>query len=433
MELTLLRPGLAQLGLHQLAEARFADPVHEKLEPRLEDVLAQLIGRVEDANHRLRKPQKVVDRHKLGQQQRLFGHRRETAADHHPKAAHRFAVNLAHFREKRQVVDRRDRRVRFAPGEVDLELARQQLRNRVAHPVAHERARVGRRIEHLPRQNARPRIGRHVAHRVAAGLPRRQSCAAQHPEHVRHLIQRHEMQLDVLPRRDVPLLERREHLRRLPESVQLIGAHPAHRQLDPIHVHIGLPLAVDALPQPVEHELDLVPLLLAERRRLRLEIAQLVVQNRDHDARLVLCRLGNHARASRLTLPALHEGGGNGAVLQTDYQSRSDSSITAENADSTRSPRSSAGSAATCAAARSRSSISVSRGSSVRRPSTITCRSNGSQPSGGLSGGGASNGIIRSSTISPPPLRRQTCFRLGRLGLPGERLARGCPSYSTSL
>ena len=44
-----LGPRLLQLSRHHLLERRLADPVDEELEPRLEDVLAQLVGRVEES------------------------------------------------------------------------------------------------------------------------------------------------------------------------------------------------------------------------------------------------------------------------------------------------------------------------------------------------------------------------------------------------
>ena len=58
-------PRLLQLSRHHLLERYLADAVHEELEPRLEDVLAQLVGRVEDPDHRLGEPQELADRKRI--------------------------------------------------------------------------------------------------------------------------------------------------------------------------------------------------------------------------------------------------------------------------------------------------------------------------------------------------------------------------------
>ena len=82
------------------------------------------------------------------------------------------AVDLADARDEAEVVDQRDRAVVVVGREGDLELARQQLADVVAHEVAHEGRDVGSGVEGLVGADAGPRVAGHVADGVAAGLAR---------------------------------------------------------------------------------------------------------------------------------------------------------------------------------------------------------------------------------------------------------------------
>ena len=104
--------------------------------------------------------------HELVQRRRDARHDRRAAADADLEALH--AVALAG--DEGDVVDAGQRAVGVGAGEGGLDLARHQLRRGVAHEVAHVGADVGRRVEQLVVADAGPRVGGHVAHRVAAAL-----------------------------------------------------------------------------------------------------------------------------------------------------------------------------------------------------------------------------------------------------------------------
>ena len=86
-----------------------------------------------------------------------------------------------------------------------LNLRGRRARERVTQEVAHERLRVRRDVEGRARAHLGQLARRHVAYRVAAGLARRQPhvVEAAH-DAVSRLGHLHEVELDVLPRRDVP-------------------------------------------------------------------------------------------------------------------------------------------------------------------------------------------------------------------------------------
>ena len=286
-------PAFLQFVVDHLAEGLFADPVDEELEAGLEDVLAQFVGGVEDPDHGLGEGEELRHRDELGQRDGFLGHGGESAADHDAEAADLFAVDHADLGEEGEVVDGGDGGVGLASGEVDLELAGQELGDRVPYPVADEGAGVGRGVEHFVVGDAGPGVGGDIADGVAAGLARGESDVAEHAEHVGHLVERDEVHLDVLARSDVAFAQGGEGHADFGEAVELIGGDAAHGQLDPVHVNVGLPLSVDALAQAVEHELHLLALLLAERGRFGLEIVEFVVPDRDHDSGRVGSGLGH--------------------------------------------------------------------------------------------------------------------------------------------
>ena len=69
--------------------------------------------------------------------------------------------------------------------------------------IAGDRVAVGRHVEELVAGHAGVRARRDVAHRVAAGLARRDAAVGEHPLCQLDLVQLDEMELDVLPRGDV--------------------------------------------------------------------------------------------------------------------------------------------------------------------------------------------------------------------------------------
>src|SRR5687768_2464467 len=125
----------------------------------------------------------------------------------------------------------------------------------------------------------------------------------------RSVAERHVMDLDVLPRGDVALVERRVLLDRVREGLHLLGRDAAEGQLDPDHLDVGLALAVDALLQAELDELVALELAVEEAARLRVEVVELPLEDRDDVPGDVLVdlgvgkspppagRIGGHARA----------------------------------------------------------------------------------------------------------------------------------------
>ena len=106
--------------------------------------------------------------------------------------------------------------------------------------------------------------------------------------------------LDVLARGDVALVERRVALDAVREGLQLLGRDAAHRQLHADHLHVGLALAVDALLQAEADELRLRRLAAQELRRLGVEVVELALEDGDDVAGDVLEDLGVLDRAPAL-------------------------------------------------------------------------------------------------------------------------------------
>ena len=108
----------------------------------------------------------VVGLDELVERRRDAGHDRGAAAD--PDLEALDPVPFAG--EEGDVVDAADRPVLVGAGEGGLDLARHQLRRRVADEVADVGAGVGRRVEDLVGGDAGPGVAGDVAHRVAAAL-----------------------------------------------------------------------------------------------------------------------------------------------------------------------------------------------------------------------------------------------------------------------
>ena len=155
----------------------------------------------------------------------------------------------------------------------------------MAHEVAHVGARVGGEVEELVGRDAGPRVHRDVADGVAAALAGREAGVGDLADELGHLHQRDVVDLDVLPRRDVRLVQRGVLLRDVSEHLQLLRGDPAHGQLDAAHLHVGLALAVDALLEAEADELVLRGLAVEELLRLRVEVVELLGDDRDDVAR----------------------------------------------------------------------------------------------------------------------------------------------------
>src|SRR6202012_2071929 len=100
--------------------------------------------------------------------------------------------------EEGDVVDAGDRPVLVGAGEGGLDLARHQLRRRVADEVADVGGDVRGRIEDLVGGDAGPGVGGDVADGVAAALARGEPGGGDDLDQLLHVAQRHVVDLDVL-------------------------------------------------------------------------------------------------------------------------------------------------------------------------------------------------------------------------------------------
>ena len=105
-------------------------------------------------------------------------------------------------------------------------------------------------VENLVRRHARVRAGGDVSHRIAAGLARRQTRLGETPHRRLHVVELHEVELEILPSRDVAEAAR-VLLGDLRERAELIGGQQPLRDLDAQHRRVRvLTLTVGAAHQP---------------------------------------------------------------------------------------------------------------------------------------------------------------------------------------
>src|SRR5262249_22131254 len=97
--------------------------------------------------------------------------------------------------------------------------------------------------------------------------------------------QRYVVDLDVLPRGDVSLVERRVLLDDAGEGLHLLGRDAAEGQLDADHLHVGLALAVDALFEAEADELLLGLVAGQELLSFGVEVVELALEDRDDVSR----------------------------------------------------------------------------------------------------------------------------------------------------
>src|SRR4051812_17639287 len=292
-EVAVVDPVEGQLLLDLLAERVDPDLVDHELQPRALAVGAQPVLTVEDAQNGLRDLQvvAVVDLDEVEQRGADARHDRGAAAGADLDALDLLAVDLAHTRDESEVVDQRDRAVLVGRGERDLELARQQLADLVAHEVADEGAGVGGHVVGLAVADAGPRVARHVADGVAAGLAAREAGVGDHPDDLGRPLERDVVELEVLAGGDVALAQRRVVLGHVGERLHLLGRDAAEGELHADHLDVGLALAVDALLEPEADELLLGLLAGQEAVGAGVEVVELALEDGDHVPRDVLVDL----------------------------------------------------------------------------------------------------------------------------------------------
>ncbi len=280
----------SQLLLDLLAEGVDPDLVDQDLDPGAGAVDPQPLLAVEDPQHRLGDLEvvAVVGLDEVVERGRDAGHDRGAAAD--PDLEAPDAVLFA--AEEGDVVDAGDRPVLVGAGEGGLDLARHQLRRRVADEVADVGAGVGGRVEDLVGGDARPGVAGDVAHRVAAALARGEADRGDLADQRLHVAQRHVVDLDVLAGGDVALVERRVALDHVGEHLHLLRGDAAEGQLHPDHLDVGLALPVDALLEAEADELVFRQLSGEELLGFVVEVVELALDDRDDVPRDVLVGLG---------------------------------------------------------------------------------------------------------------------------------------------
>ena len=178
-------------------------------------------------------------------------------------------------------MDAGDRAVLVRGGEGRLHLARHQLRGGVAHEVAHVGAHVRGGVEELALADAGPRVAGHVADGVAAALAAREAGVRELADRLGGVVQRNVVQLDVLTRGDVALVEGRVLLHHVREGLHLLRRDAAEGQLHADHLHVGLALSVDALLQAEADELVLGGVTREVLGGLVVEVVELALEDRD--------------------------------------------------------------------------------------------------------------------------------------------------------
>jgi hypothetical protein len=139
--------------------------------------------------------------------------------------------------------------------------------------------------------DAGPRVGGHVADRVAAALAAREAGVGDLADQRGGVTERNVVDLDVLPRGDVALVERRVLLHHAREGLHLLRRDAAPRQLHADHLDVGLALPVDALLEPEADELVLRRAPREVLLGLVVEVVELALEDRDDVSRDVLADL----------------------------------------------------------------------------------------------------------------------------------------------
>ena len=191
---------------------------------------------VERAEGRLERRQQLASRGELLECLGRVGIGTQAARDEHAEPRVHRAVGLWPVdRDHTDVVEHGLAAVGDAAGEVDLELARQALRVRVAQEEFGRRLRPRADVEHLERARAGEVATGHVADRVAARLAARQIDRCQQAQELGRLLELHEVHLHVLASGEVRPAAR-VLVGEVSEHLELLGDERAVGDLDPHHL-----------------------------------------------------------------------------------------------------------------------------------------------------------------------------------------------------
>ena len=168
----------------------------------------------------------------------------------------RRAVVATHLRDEADVVDPGNRAIAvvFAAGEGDLELARQVVKIGMAQEISRDAQSVGGHVKRFAGANTRHRAGRDVAHGVTASLARGQARIGEQAHRSAHILEFHEMELNVFARGEVAAAGR-VFVGNNRQCAKLRGRQHARGNLDAQHLEARLPLAIGAVLQPERTEL----------------------------------------------------------------------------------------------------------------------------------------------------------------------------------
>ena len=211
-----------------------------------------------DAEDRFDRGKEVFARRELFQRLRRVRVRAESAGHEHLEARLDGAVGSRPVhRDHADVVEHRLAAVGGAAGEVDLELAGEPLRDRVAEEEVLRGFGPRADVEHLVGARAGEVAAGDVAHGVATRLAAGEPDRCQEPQHLAGVLELHEVELHVLAGGEMRPAAR-VVLREVSEHLELVGLDAPVGDLHPHHlVEAALALAVDALVQP-EHPEDVV-------------------------------------------------------------------------------------------------------------------------------------------------------------------------------
>ena len=209
----------------------------------------------EDAEDRLDRGEQVLAWRELLEREGRVRVGTEAAGHEHPEAGLACAVlQRARGGDHADVVEHRLTAVGLAPGEVDLELPREPLGERVVEEVLEGRLGPGADVEVLVRAGTGEVAAHHVAHGVAARLAGGQPDAGHVAQGGWDLLEVDEVELHVLPGGEVAPATA-VGLRDVGEHVELLGGDGAVGHLHPHHLVVAaLPLAVDPVVQPEDPE-----------------------------------------------------------------------------------------------------------------------------------------------------------------------------------
>ena len=242
-----------QLGLE--ARRGPAAVQEKKLEPRLLPVLPQDVAVAEQLRHAAHDRQHLPPAHESVEppsQVRVGG---QAAPDAHGEA-HLARTGVAHGGQP-QIVDLGIDAPAPATGDRHLVLARQVVEVRVAVEHARRRVHERRGVDQLVGIHARHRAAGHVPGDVTAGPERRDPGAPECLEHRRQVLDRHPVQLHVLPDRQVGDAPR-VTLGQVRDGPHLMRGERAVRDADANH-EVRRRLALAA---PAAHRADAVALAI---------------------------------------------------------------------------------------------------------------------------------------------------------------------------